>query len=162
MSAVKVAYNILANNAALGSYVSDRINPLRIPQGSAFPAIAYNLVSIIPTPTKSGHSRTDFARVQVSIFAPTYQSCSEVADAVRTAFEVVTLPGEFNTVFVQTIEFDGQQELTDDEADFAGVYQISQDYLINYTREIGVITLSYLLLEDGDFLLLEDGDKIIL
>jgi len=134
MSAVKVAYNILANNAALGSYVSDRINPLRIPQGSTFPAIAYNLVSIIPTPTKSGHSRTDFARVQVSIFAPTYQKCSEVADAVRTAFEVVALPGVFNTVKTQTIEFDGQQELTDDEADFAGVYQISQDYLINYTR----------------------------
>jgi len=107
---------------------------LRIPQGSAFPAIAYNLVSIIPTPTKSGHSRTDFARVQVSIFAPTYQKCSEVADAVRTAFEAVALPGTFNTVKTQTIEFDGQQELTDDEADFAGVYQISQDYLINYTR----------------------------
>jgi hypothetical protein len=72
--------------------------------------------------------------VQVSIFAPTYQSCSEVATAVRAAFEAVTLPGTFNTVKTQTIEFDGQQELTDDEADFAGVYQISQDYLINYTR----------------------------
>lgn len=134
MSAVKVAYNIMSNNAALTALVSDRINPLRIPQGSAFPAIAYSLVSIVPTPTKSGHSRTDWGRVQVSIFAPTYQKCSDVAVLVRAAFEAVTLPGTFNTVKVQTIEFDGQQELTDDEADFAGVYQISQDYIINYTR----------------------------
>lgn len=162
MNAVKVAYNILSNNAALTALVSTRINPLRIPQGTAFPAISYNLISITPTPTKSGHSRTDWARVQISIFATTYQSAAETADAVRNAFEVVTLPGEFNSVFVQTIEFDAQNELTDDEAAFAGVYQITQDYIINYTREIGVITINYLLNEDGYYMLQEDGDKIIL
>jgi hypothetical protein len=162
MNAVKVAYNIMSSNAALTTLVSTRINPLRIPEGSAFPAISYNLISIAPTPTKSGHSRTDWARVQVSIFGTTYQSAAETADAVRTAFEVVTLPSEFNGVSVQTIEFDAQNELTDDESAFAGVYQITQDYIINYTREIGIIQINYLLLEDGAFLLQEDGDKIIL
>lgn len=134
MNAVKVAYNIMSNNAALTTLVSTRINPLRIPEGTAFPCISYNLISIVPTPTKSGHSRTDWARVQVSIFGTSYQSAANVATAVRTAFEAVTLPGTFATVKVQTIEFDAQNELTDDEAAFAGVYQITQDYIINYTR----------------------------
>ncbi len=57
-----------------------------------------------------------------------------MATAVRTAFEAVTLPGTFAQVKVQTIEFDAQNELTDDESAFAGVYQITQDYIINYTR----------------------------
>lgn len=134
MSAVKVAYNILSNNAALTAVVGSNISPLRTIQGVGFPQITYRLVSIQPTPTKSGHSHTDWGRIQISIFAPTYQSVLDISAKVRAAFEAVSLPGTFNTVKVQTIEFDGQVELTDDEADFAGVYQISQDYLINYTR----------------------------
>lgn len=134
MSAVKVAYNVLSNNAALTAVVGSKISPLRTLQGESFPQITYRLVSIQPNPTKSGHSRTDWGRIQVSIFAPTYQSVLEIAGLVRAAFEAVSLPGTFNGVKTQTIEFDAQVELTDDEADFAGVYQISQDYIINYTR----------------------------
>lgn len=131
---IKVAYNILSNYSALTALVSTRLNPLRIPQESAFPAISYNLVSVVPTPTKSGHSRTDFARVQVNSFGTTFASATAVAAQVRAAFEAATLPSTFNGVTVQTIEFDSELQLTDDEAGFAGVYQVSQDFIINYLR----------------------------
>jgi hypothetical protein len=131
---IKIAYNILSNYSALTALVSTRINPLRIPQESAFPAISYNLVSIVASPTNTSHSRTDFARVQVNSFGATFASATAVAEKVRAAFEAVTLPGTFNNVKCQAIEFDSELQLTDDEAGFAGIYQVSQDFIINYTR----------------------------
>ena len=131
---IKIAYNILSNYAGLTALVSTRLNPLRIPQESAFPAISYNLVSIITSPTNTSHSRTDFARVQVNSFGTTFASATAVAEQVRAAFEVATLPATFNGVKCQTIELDSEVQLTDDEAGFAGVYQVSQDFIINYTR----------------------------
>jgi hypothetical protein len=131
---IKIVYNILSNNSALTALVSTRLNPIRIPQESAFPAIAYNLVSIIASPTNTSHSRTDFARVQISSFGTTFASATEVATAVRTALEAVTLPGTFNSVKCQTIEFDGEVQLAEDEAGFAGIYHVAQDFIINYIR----------------------------
>jgi len=134
MSANKITYNILSTNAALTALISTRLNPVRIPQGSSFPAVSYNLVSEVPNPTKSGHSRTEFARVQVNAYGNTLASTEAVASAIRTAFEAVTLPGTFNSIKCQTIEYDGENQTADDQAAFAGLYQISQDYLINFTR----------------------------
>jgi hypothetical protein len=131
---IKIVYNILSNNSALTALVSSRINPIRIPQESAFPAIAYNLVSVIASPTNTSHSRTDFARVQVSSFGTTFASATAVAAAVRTALEAVSLPGTFNGAKCQAIEFDGEVHLAEDEAGFAGVYHVAQDFIINYTR----------------------------
>lgn len=133
MKAINAVYNILSNNSALTAVVSTRINPLRIPQGSSFPAISYQLVSVVPHPSKSGPSESDFARIQINSFGLTYQSAVQVADLVRLAMEK-TLPATFNSVFVQTIEYDGEAHLSEDNADFAGVFHIAQDYIINYNR----------------------------
>tara|TARA_R110000868_G_C10481624_1_gene729345 strand:+ start:123 stop:530 length:408 start_codon:yes stop_codon:yes gene_type:complete len=134
MSANKIVYNILSNNAALTALISTRLNPIRIPQESAFPAVSYQLISDIASPTKSGHSRTEFVRVQVNAYGITLASTESVASAIRTAFEAVTLPNTFNGIKCQTIEFDGELQTADDTAGFAGLYQISQDYIINFTR----------------------------
>jgi hypothetical protein len=134
MSANKIVYSILSNNAALTALISTRLNPVRIPQESSFPAVSYQLVSEIPNPTKSGHSRTEFARVQINAYGVTLASAESVASAIRNAFEVVTLPATFNSIKCQTIEFDGELQTADDTAAFAGLYQISQDYIINFTR----------------------------
>jgi type III secretory pathway lipoprotein EscJ len=133
MKAINAVYNILSNNAALTAVVSTRINPLRIPQESSFPAISYQMISVIPHPSKSGTSKSDFARVQINSFGLTYQSAVQVADLVRNAMQL-TLPATFNSVFVQTCEFDSEMHLTDDNAAFSGVYHIAQDYIINYNK----------------------------
>lgn len=158
---IKIAYNILSNYGELTSLVSTRINPLRIPQESAFPAISYNLVSVITSPTNTSHSRTDFARVQVNSFGVTFSDAIDVAAQVRAAFEAATYPGIFNNVLCQAVEIDSEMHMTDDEAGFAGIYQVSQDFIINYIYAAPTPSAaSYLLLEDGAFMLQEDGYKI--
>jgi hypothetical protein len=155
---IKIVYNILSNASDLTALVSTRLNPLRIPQESAFPAIAYNLVSVIASPTNTSHSRTDFARVQISSFGATFASATEVAAQVRAAFESASYPNIFNDYYCQAIEFDGEVHLVEDEAGFAGIYHVAQDFIINYYT-VAVVT-ELLLLESGDFILLEDGFKI--
>ena len=155
---IKIVYNILSNASDLTALVSTRLNPLRIPQESAFPAIAYNLVSVIASPTNTSHSRTDFARVQISSFGTTFASATEVAAQVRAVFEAVSYPNIFNDYYCQAIEFDGEVHLVEDEAGFAGIYHVAQDFIINYYT-VAVVT-ELLLLESGDFILLEDGFKI--
>lgn len=134
MSANKIVYNILSNNSALTALISTRLNPVRIPQESLFPAVSYHIISEVPSPTKSGHSRTEFARVQVNAYGITLASAEAVSSAIRTAFEAVNLPNTFNGVKCQTIEYDGENQTADDTANFAGLYQVSQDYIINFTR----------------------------
>ena len=133
MKAINAVYNILSNNAALTAVVSTRINPLRIPQESSFPAISYQLVSLVPHPSKSGPSESDFARIQINSFGTSYQSAVQVADLVRNAMEL-TLPATFNSVFVQTCEYEGEAHMSEDNAGFAGIYHIAQDYIINYNK----------------------------
>lgn len=133
MNAINAIYNILSNNSALTAVVSTRINPLRLPQETSFPAITYQTISVVPHPSKSGPSKSDFARVQINSFGTTYQSAVQVADLVRTALQVAT-PGVFNSVSVQTIYYDGEAHLSEDYAGFAGIYHIASDYIINYAR----------------------------
>ena len=143
-ASIKIVYNILSNASDLTALVSTRLNPLRIPQESAFPAIAYNLVSVIASPTNTSHSRTDFARVQVSSFGATFASAIEVAEQVRAAFQAPSYPNIFNDYYCQAIEFDGEVHLVEDEAGFAGIYHVAQDFIINYYT-VAVVTESLLL-----------------
>jgi hypothetical protein len=160
VKAVTAIYNILSNNAALTAVVGDRINPLRIPEKSELPALAYQVVSNRGNMSKSGPSLSDFARLQVMIVAKTYASAIEVGELVRSAMEVET-PSIFNGVKVQVIEYDGEVHLAEDNAGFAGLSTIGMDFIINYNSREVVIS-DFILLESGDFILLETGDKIII
>lgn len=158
---IKIVYSILSNAAGVTSLVGTRINPVRIPQESAFPAISYNLVSIAANPTNSGHSRTEFARVQVNVYATSFADAVELSAQVRVAFDSAATPEIYNTAYLQVVEYDGENHTADDTAAFAGLYQISQDYLLNYIYSAPTVE-SLILLESGDFALLETGDKIII
>ena len=133
MKAVTAIYNILSNNSALTAVVSNRINPLRIPEKSALPALAYQVVSNRGNMSKSSASKSDFTRIQVMIVAKTSASAIEVGNLVRNAMEVAT-PNTFNGVKVQVIEYDGEVHLAEDNAGFAGLSTIGMDFIINYTR----------------------------
>lgn len=160
---IKIVYSILSDATSVTALVGSRLNPVRIPQESTFPAISYNLVSLIVNPTNSGHSRTEFARVQVNIYATSFADAVQLSGQVRNAFDNAITPGTFNECYLQRVEYDGEVHTADDVAAFAGLYQISQDYILNYIYSAPVPSgESDLLLESGDYLLLETGDKIIL
>ena len=133
MKAIKAIYNVLSNNSALTAVVGTNINPLRIVQGVPYPGITIRVTAVTPHPSKSGHSKTDWANVEVNIYAKTYTQCVQIADLTRTALEVAT-PGTFNGVYTWEIEYMSESHLTDDNSEEYGVYQIIQDYSISYNR----------------------------
>jgi hypothetical protein len=133
VKAIKAIYNILSNNSGVTALVSTRINPLRIPEKSGLPAIAYQLVNNTGHMSKSGYSHTDFARVQVMCVADNYAGAIALSEAVREAMEIST-PATFNGVKVQVLEYDGEVHMADDNAGFAGVSTVAMDFIINFTR----------------------------
>lgn len=158
MKAINAIYNVLSNNAALTAVVGTNINPLRIVQGVPYPGITIRVTAVTPHPSKSGHSKTDWANVEVSIYAKTYTQCVDIADLTRTALEIET-PAILNFIYTWEIEYVSESHLTDDNSEEYGIYQIIQDYSISYNRE--PVAQDFILLENGDFMLLEDGGYII-
>ncbi len=98
-----------------------------------------------------GETPTDFARVQVNSFGATFSDAIDVAAQVRAAFQDATYPGIFNGALCQAVEIDSEVHLTDDEAGFAGIYQVSQDFIINYIY-VAPITVNFMLLEDSSYI----------
>ena len=133
MKAINAVYNVLSNNAALVSVVGSNINPLRITQGVAYPGITIRVSTVTPHPSKTSHSKTDWATIEVAVFGTTYPQAVDIADLVRTAMEVQT-PATFNNVYTWEIEYNGESHLSDDNTEEYGVYQILQNYTISYNR----------------------------
>ena len=133
MKAINAVYNVLSNNSALTAVVGSNINPLRIVQGVAYPGITIRVSAVTPHPSKSGHSKTDWATVELNIYATTYTQAVQISDLARTAMEVAT-PGTFNQVYVWEIEYNGESHMSDDNAEEYGVFNIIQDYSVSYNR----------------------------
>lgn len=157
----KILYNILSNASGVSSIVSNRISPVFLPKGTAFPALVYSAIDWQGTPTKDSNSRLDYETVQIDCLAITYSEVIDLADAVREALNIVTT-GEYNGVTCHGIEFINAEAFLEHAAEFDGVLQISLDFKVCYSKIYGVPAVDYLLLEDGSFLLQEDGNKIIL
>jgi hypothetical protein len=133
MKAINAVYNVLSNNSALVAVVGTNINPLRITQGVPYPGITMRVSTVTPHPSKTSQSKTDWATVEVSIFALGFTQAVQIGDLVRAAMEVQT-PGTFNGVYTWEIEYNGESHLSDDNTEEDGVYQILQDYTISYNR----------------------------
>lgn len=129
MKAGKAIYNILTNTSAVTSYVSTRISPLKANNLAQFPYVVYEQVSLVPTIDKDGPSKLDIIRVQINILHNNYDTLSNVADAIRTALERKTA-GTYNGVNVQSIVFDNEGEMYNDNVDLDGIYGWQQDYIL--------------------------------
>jgi len=162
MQAPEITYKILSSNSSLVAVVGDRITPMEIAQTSQFPAICFRQISEPQNNTKSGHSKTNYARVQVDIVAYTYTEATNIARLVRSAMFTVQPPVVINGSMVLGIELLDQIPFTEITESEEGTFRIMQDYSICFNVNFAVVTDSYLLLEDASFLLLESGDKIIL
>jgi len=126
-----ITYAILSNASELTALVSDRIFPQYAPQEATPTCITYLEISIRPIGIKGKH-KNEQSRVQIDSYGLTRASCSAIAKAVKRAMEAQTLPATLGGVYVQTIEFDDQQNYFEESAEDRGMYRISQDYLIYY------------------------------
>lgn len=128
MKAGKALYNILTNNTAVTNYVSTRIAPLKAYNLDTFPYVVYEQVSLTPTIEKDGASKLDIVRLQVNILHNDYDALSNVADAIRAALERKA-SGTYGGVNVNSIVFDNESEMYNDNVDLNGIYGWQQDYI---------------------------------
>ena len=136
MTVGKAIFDILTNNAAVLSIISDsgsdpRIFPSRFdfPKDVLLPYITYQVVSDEPNNTKNGISTYDYVTVQISLYSTSYSTLIALSGKVRGALDYVS--GTFQGVDVDKIFFQNQNELFDDSAGQQGFYGIAQDYRFN-------------------------------
>ncbi len=121
-------YNILANNAPVAALVGTRIFPNVTKVGTTFPFIIYDVESETPTDYKQGVSSLDTDIVTVSAYSTTYTEASDLALKIRTALDRVS--GTYGGVEVQSIKYDGYNDLFDDDSGNEGIYRKALDFNI--------------------------------
>ena len=123
----KAIYNILANNGPVAAIVSTRIFPNKSEPNAAFPFIIYQTESTLPNNTKDGASITDAIELDISIFATTYSEATDLGEKVREALDYVAA-GTYNTINLQSISFENEDNDYDSDIMPHGVYLKTQTY----------------------------------
>jgi hypothetical protein len=73
----------LASDDRIAAAVGDRIRPLRLAQGEAYPAITYQLIATTPRSTLDGASPRVRSLVQVTCWAEGYLAAHSLSALVR-------------------------------------------------------------------------------
>jgi hypothetical protein len=130
MSAEKIIYNLLTNNAPLNAVVPvAKVYPGIIPLGTVLPAIAYTLVSKIEQTSVDLNSVKKTGRVQVTIASKTYPQVKQIAGLVETACN--HKQGIFNNVQTDSVILDNVgADFRDDDA---GIFYSTIDFRLAYS-----------------------------
>jgi len=119
-------YNILSRDSDVISMVARRIFPNVAKNGTEFPFIIYDVESESPTDTKDGVSTLDEDFVMVSCYCKTYSEASDLARKIRTALDRKI--GTFGGIEIQSIQYNGYNDLFDDNTSDEGVYRKALDF----------------------------------
>tara|TARA_R100001163_G_scaffold22987_1_gene19385 strand:+ start:1096 stop:1497 length:402 start_codon:yes stop_codon:yes gene_type:complete len=121
-------YNILSNDAQVSALVGTRIFPNVTKVGTTFPFIIYDVEGETPTDYKQGVSSLDTDIVTVSAYSITYTEASDLALKIRTALDRKS--GTYGGIEVQSIKYDGYNDLFDDDSGDQGIYRKALDFNI--------------------------------
>jgi len=115
-------YNILYNSGSgdVFDLVGSRIYPNVATQKSAFPFIVYTVTGVDPNDTKDGVSTVDGNSFMVLCYSETYTQVADLAQKVRVALDRKS--GTYNTIEVQSIQYEGSSEHFDVKGDNRGIY----------------------------------------
>lgn len=120
----------LLSQAGISAIVGTRIALAQLPQNTAFPALAYTIISAVPKPTLSAAgSQMAMARIQVNPLAATVAGVKEIHAAIRTALDFKhqqTFAGKL----VVSCRFDNLGPM--DKDNDAGVWTQPADYMLYY------------------------------
>ena len=120
--------NLLRTDSDVLALVSTRVYPVVAKDSTAFPFIIYDVESESPTQDKDGVSTLDEDFVTVSAYSKTYSEAADLARKIRTALDRKT--GTYGGIKVQSIQYNGYNDLFDDNASNDGVYRKSLDFKI--------------------------------
>lgn len=122
----QIIYGILSANTNLTNLVDKKIYAASAAEGKTLPYITYQQVSKTPNKTKDRVIDKQSARVQIDVFAKTYDEATNIADKVSDALSYYS--GTVNTYNVEIIVFEDENDLTPDMA--ADIFRKEQDYII--------------------------------
>jgi hypothetical protein len=76
--------NVLLADTRVNSLVGQRIFPSQMPERTTMPAVVYTQISVSPESTFESTAATEYAatRVQVDVYAKTYDAAHALAEAV--------------------------------------------------------------------------------
>ena len=128
--AIRARLNAHAGTLAL---TKRRVHPLRLPQGTAYPAVRYQVIGAPRTHAMGADTGEVHARVQVDSYAETYDEAQALAKQVRLALS--RWDGTAGGVVVDHIFLDGERDMLEPTAEFdgeQGVPGVTQDYIMHY------------------------------
>lgn len=126
MSIGKVIYNVLKDNAGVSALVGTKIYPMVAPQGTASPLVVYQRIDNDPNDTKTGTSKLDFHRVQITAWGATNTEAESLDDAIRTAID--RYEGTVSGVVVDGVQYLNTTDTYDENAEEYG--KISDYYIM--------------------------------
>ncbi len=109
-------FSDLSSFAGLSALIATRIYPLRMPQGSTFPAVVYTRVSGARINNLDGENIQN-PRYQIDCWAETYSAAKAVAAQIELAFAASSL----QAVLIAD---------RDDKDDSVRLYRVSLDYSV--------------------------------
>jgi len=119
-------YNILSGDADVSALVGTRIFPNVAKNKTQFPFIIYDVNGEIPNDDKDGVSSLDIDGVMVSCYSKTYAEASDLARKMRTALDRIS--GTYGGVVIQSIKYNGYNDLFDDDSGDGGIYRKALDF----------------------------------
>lgn len=78
---------VLLADPAVAALVGTRVSPLKLPQGGSLPAIVYQRVSTVPLLGLEAPGGPTRSRVQLSLWAATFDQARSLGVAVRDALQ---------------------------------------------------------------------------
>ena len=133
----RAIYKILSDNTAVASMVGTKISPNVMPQTTRFPFIVYDVNSVSPASQKQSVGILDVVDVMISGYTDNYSDSSKLANYIRTALDRVS--GNYNGVNIQAIDFDGYNDVFDDDSGSKGIYRKSLDFNVRIINDINNI-----------------------
>lgn len=119
----------MAGHAGLSALVSNRIYPLRMPQGVTFPAVTYHRVSSQPVSAFGADTGLEAARFQVSAWSDsrTPLAAHDVAVEIRAALQ--RFRGTQTGIVIQGIFLENQIDLYEPDTE---VWQVALDFMVHF------------------------------
>ena len=118
-------YSILNADTTIRGIVTDKIFPVDAPDQRAFPYITYQVISTTPHNNKDRAPSITTLRLQIDVFAQTYQGVQTLADAVNNALSFYY--GTVSDINIDIIVFEDENDLHDPKSK---IYRKEQDYMI--------------------------------
>lgn len=130
MSLEIALYSKVTGDSGISALMGNRFYPLRLPQnknGLVLPAGVYRVLNPRRTLAHDGPVDFERVRVQIDIYAETYQNLKTIAEAFKSALNGFS--GTVGTTEIHIIEFSNEIDFW---ADLTESYRVTQDYMINW------------------------------